>query len=92
MGRKKSLLLICKLLNLFLNAWTGRDNYSLCNRGNLQQPFQMPFSHKQETFSQFFFALLKATLNFEHFPNKEQPHSCFISEITDAGKGVLINV
>ena len=35
----------------------------------------MPLSLKQESFSDFFFAVLKSTLNFEHFPKKEQPHS-----------------
>ena len=67
---------------------TGRDKYSLRNRDNLQQPFQMQLSQKQEIFSQFFFAFLKSTLNFEHFPKKEQPHRWFISEIKDAEKGV----
>ena len=52
----------------------------------------MQLSQKQEIFEQFRFAFLKSTLNFEHFPKKEQPHSCFISEITDAEKSVLINV
>ena len=35
----------------------------------------MQLSHKQDNFSELFFALLKSTLNFEHFPKKEQPHS-----------------
>ena len=35
----------------------------------------MPLSHKQQRFSEFFFAVLKPTLNFEHFTKKEQPHS-----------------
>ena len=48
----------------------------------------MPLSHKQEIFCKFLFAFLKSTLNFEHFPKKEQPHSLFISEITDAEKVV----
>ena len=48
----------------------------------------MRLSKKQEIFSEFFFAFLKSTLNFEHFPKKEQPHSGFISEIKDAEKGV----
>ena len=48
----------------------------------------MPLSQKQETFSEFFLSFLKSTLNFEHFPEKEQPHSRFISEITIAEKGV----
>ena len=46
----------------------------------------MQLSEKQETFCQFFFAFLKSTLNFEHFPKKENPHSSFISEITDSEK------
>ena len=53
--RKKSLLPICKVLNLLLNALTGRDNYALRNRDNLQQPFHMRVSHKEEIFSQCFF-------------------------------------
>ena len=48
----------------------------------------MRLSQKQEIFSQFFFAFLKCTLNFERFPKIEQPHSSFISEIKDAEKGV----
>ena len=31
----------------------------------------MRLSEKQEIFSQFFFAFLKSTLNFEHFPKKK---------------------
>ena len=48
----------------------------------------MRFSHKQETFSEFFFAFLKSTLNFEDFAKKQQPHSCFISENTDGEKAL----
>ena len=48
----------------------------------------MQLSQKQGIFSQFFFAFLKSTLNFERFPKKEQPHSWFIFEMKDAEKGV----
>ena len=72
---RKSLLLICKVLTLFLKALTGRDRYCLDNRGNLQQPFQMRVSEKEEMFSNFSFSFLKFPLNFEHFLKKEQPHS-----------------
>ena len=34
----------------------------------------MQLSPKQEIFSEFFFACLKSTLNFERFPKKEDPH------------------
>ena len=67
---------------------TGRDKYSLGNRDNLQQPLEMQLSPKQEIFSPIFFffflAFLKSPLNFEDFPKKEEAHSLFISEITDA--------
>ena len=35
----------------------------------------MRLSKKPEIFSKFFFAFLKSTLNFEHFPTKEESHS-----------------
>ena len=46
----------------------------------------MQLPQKQEIFSEFFFAFLKSTLKFEHFAKKQQPHSCFLSEITDGKK------
>ena len=72
---ERSILVICKVLKLFLNALTGRDKFSLGFRDNLQPPFQMQLSQKHEFFSQIFFAFLKSTLNFKHFLKKEQPHS-----------------
>ena len=48
----------------------------------------MQLSQKQEIFSEFFFTFLKSTLNFEHFPKKEEPHSRFISEIKDGEKAL----
>ena len=48
----------------------------------------MQLSQKQDLFSEFFFAFLKSTLNFEHFTKRKEPHSCFISEIKDSEKGV----
>ena len=48
----------------------------------------MRLCQKQEIFSRFFFEFLKSTLNFENFPKKEEPHSCFMSETKDAEKGV----
>ena len=35
----------------------------------------MRLSQKQEIFSEFFLAIFKSTINFEHFPKKEQPLS-----------------
>ena len=52
----------------------------------------MQVSRKQETFSQFFAAFLKSSLNFEHFQKKDDCHSRGISEITESEKHGYINV
>ena len=56
---KKSLLVICKILGLFLNTLVADDNYSLLNWDNLTQPSQMQISEKQKTLSQYFSTFLK---------------------------------
>ena len=67
---KKSLLLLCKISRLFINTPSANGKYSLFNRDKLTQPIQMQLSRKQETFSKFFFAFLKCSLNFEDFQKK----------------------
>ena len=62
------------------------DKHYLLNRDNLTEPIQMQLSQKQKTFSEFFFAFLKSSLNFEHFQKKDDSHSSDICEITDSGK------
>ena len=64
------MLVLYKVLRLFVNTLTDDDKYSLLYRDNLMQPIQILLSHKQKTFSQFLFAFLKSTLNFEHSPKK----------------------
>ena len=39
------------------------------------QPIQIVLSHKQKTFSKFFSAFLKSTLNFEHSGKRDDPHT-----------------
>ena len=56
------------------------------------QPIQILLSHKQKTFSQFFSAFLKSTLNFEHSGKKDDPHSRCISQITVSEKVDSITV
>ena len=68
---KKSLLVICKIWRLFPNTLSADGKYSLLNRDNLTQPIQMQLSRKQKTFSEFFSAFLKASLNFNIFKEKE---------------------
>ena len=72
---KNSLLVICTILRLFVNTVTADDKYSLFNRDNLRQPIQVQFPQQQKTFSQFFSAVSKSRLNFEHFQKKDDPHT-----------------
>ena len=58
---------------------------SLLNRDYLMQPFHMQLSQNIKTFCSFIFGFSKFRLNFGHFPNKDGPHSLFISDAT-AGK------
>ena len=64
------MLLLCKMLRLFVDTLTANDKYFLLNRDNLTKPIQILLSEKQKTLPRFFFALLKSTLNFEHFQKK----------------------
>ena len=67
---KKSPLVICPRLSLFVNTMTAVDKCSLPNRDNLRQPIHKELSQKLSTFSQFFRACSKSGLNFEHFEKK----------------------
>ena len=64
------MLVLCKILGLFVNTLSEDDRYCLLYKDNLLQPIQILLSQKQKTFSQFFSAFLKSTLNFEHFQKK----------------------
>ena len=86
------MLVLCKILRLLVNTLTDDDKYSLLYRDNLTQPIQILLYQKRNSFSQFFFAFLKSTLNFEHFKKKDDPHSRCISQITVSEKGDEINI
>ena len=81
---KKSLLLTCQILGLLVNTLAADEKYPVLNRDNLTIPIQMQLSQKQKTFSQFFAAFLKSTLNFKHFETKDDPHRFCIFEVTDS--------
>ena len=61
------MLVLSKNLGLFVNTLSEDDKYCLLYGDNLTQPIQIHLSHKQKTFSEFFCAFLKSTLNFKHF-------------------------
>ena len=68
---KKSLLLICKILGLFVNTFTDDDKYSAPNSDSLIEPIQMELSKKQKTVSHLFSQFRESILNFEQFGKKE---------------------
>ena len=81
------MLVLCKSLRLLVKTLTEDEKYSLLYRENLTEPIQILLSQKRKTFSQFFCAFSKSTLNFEHFQEKYDPHSRCIWEITVSKKG-----
>ena len=83
---KKSLSVICKTLGLFVNPLTADDKSSLLNSGNLLQHFQMQLSQTRKIFSEFFFSFSKFRFNFEHFQNKDEPHSLCILQLRGSKK------
>ena len=52
----------------------------------------MQISPKPKSFSQFFIASIKSTLNSEYFEKKDQSHSLSITEIIDCETGSYRNV
>ena len=67
---KKSLLLTCQILGLLVNTLATDEKYPVLNRENLTIPIQMQLSENKKSFSDFFAAFLKSSLNFEHFGKK----------------------
>ena len=62
---------------------TAVYKYFRQNPENLPQQVQTLMSLRRKTFSQFFIALLKSTLNLEYFEKKDQSHSLIITEINN---------
>ena len=83
---KKSLLVICKISQLFANILSADGKYSVLTWDNLTQPIQMQLSQKQKYFPEFSCGLLKSGSNFEHFQKKDDSHRWDISEFTDFEK------
>ena len=81
------MLVLCKFLKLLVKKLTDDEKYSLLYRENLTQPIQILLSQKRKTFSEFFSAFLRFTLNFTHFQKKDDPYRRCISQITVSEKG-----
>ena len=83
---KKSLWVICKILGLFVNLLTADNKYSVLNRENLLQEFQMQLSQKPKIFSEVFFEFFEFRFNFAHFEKKDDPQSWCIFKLTECQK------
>ena len=92
MSWKKSALVWCEILRLFVKTLTADDKHSGSNMQNLHEQFQTPLSHKQKNFSGFFIAFLKCAWNLEHIQKEDEYRSLILSEITDAEKRGDLNV
>ena len=88
---KKSLLVWFVILRLFVKSFTADNKYSRCNLHILTQ-IQTPLSLKQNTFSQFFIAVLKWAWNLEHFEYKVEYLSLIISEIIYSERAHYLNI
>ena len=72
---KNSPLVTCNIFRIFLNTFSANDKYFLLNRDNSRQPIQTQLPEKQKTFSEFFSAFFKSSVNCEYFQKKDDPHS-----------------
>ena len=85
---KKSLWVIWKVLGLFVNPLKADDKYSLLNRGNLLQHFQMHLSQKRKIFCGLFFTFSKFRVYFEDFQEKGEPDSRCIFEFRESERSL----
>ena len=91
-SEKKSLLVMSKILNLFVNTLTANDKYSPLNRQNLTQRIQILLCETQETvphffFFFFFFCSFQIQITCWTVSKQDDTHSWCISEVSDSEKG-----
>ena len=81
-----------EVLGQFVNTITAVYNYIRQNLENLRQQVQTQKSLKPKTFSRFFIALMKSTLNLEYFDKKDQSHSLSTTEINNCKTSSYLSV
>ena len=91
-SRKRLVLVGSEVLGQFVNTITAVYNYIRQNLENLRQQVQTQISLKPKTFSGFFIALMKSTLNLEYFEKKDQSHSLSITEINNCKTSSYLSV
>ena len=91
-SRKRLVLVRYEVLGQFVNTMTAVYYYFRYNLENLPQQVQKQISLKPKTFSAFFIALMKSTLNLEYFEKKDQSHSLSITEINNCKTSSYLSV
>ena len=91
-SRKRLVLVRSEVLGQFVNTMTADYKYFRQNLENLLQQVQTQISLKQKTFSGFFIAYLKSTLNLEYFEKKYESHSLSITEINNCKTSSYLSV
>ena len=86
LGLIKFLSVICKFSGLFVNSLTANDKYSLLNRSNLYQQFQMQLSQKPKIMFNFFLPFLNLDSILTIF-KKSELHTWCIFELMDSKNG-----
>ena len=81
-----------EVLGQFVNTMTAVYNYFLWNLENLLQKVQTLIYQQVKSFSGFFIASLKSTLNLENFEKKDQSHSLSITEINNCRTSSYLSV
>ena len=91
-SRKRLVLVRSKFLGQFVNTLTADYQYSRQNRENLWQQVPKQISRKLKTFSGFFIAFLKSTLNLEYFERKDQSKSLSITGNINCERSSYLNI
>ena len=81
-----------EILGKLVNTFTADYKHSAWNRKNLLQQVQTQISQERKSFSGFFIAFLKCTLNLEHFEKKDQSHSLNVTEIINSETSSYLKV
>ena len=91
-SRNRLVLVRSEVLGQLVNTLTADYKHSAWNRENLPQQVQTQISQERKTFSGFFIAFLKCTLNLEYFENKDQSHSLSVTEIINSETSSYLKV
>ena len=86
------MLVRSEVLGQLVNTLTADYKHSAWNRENLPQQVQTQISQERKTFSGFFIAFLKCTLNLEYFEKKDQSHSLSVTEIINSETSSYLKV